>query len=199
VQSFFVGALVAIGISLIVLKGSTELEDVWLNFAGIFAPVVAFVPSPNVGGCGSVLTDKTNRDRNIGNNVTAMLVMAGLAFAVLGVLRLLGRAVNHVPVPEAPDNAAWARWIAVGGYALALALYVVAWVLVLGPASGSPTTRTRSPRPQCSCSSSWQWVSNSINFHFTRKGVADQVAAKQTGAAIRPADDVKPQSRSTGT
>ena len=61
VQLFLVGALVAIGISLIALKGSIELEDAVLNFAGILAPVVALVPTPNVGRCGSVLTDTTNR------------------------------------------------------------------------------------------------------------------------------------------
>ena len=48
VQSFLVAALVAVGICLVALKGSTEFEDVALNFAGVFAPIVAFVPTPNV-------------------------------------------------------------------------------------------------------------------------------------------------------
>lgn len=193
VQSFFVSALVAIGVSLIVLKGSTELEDVWLNFAGIFAPVVAFVPTPNVGDCGSVLTDKTNRNLNIGNNVTAMLVMAGIALVVVVVLWLLGRPVTNALVPKAPANAAWAHWIAVGGYALALALYVVAWILFLGPR----TWFTGNAHP-ISAITMFVFiflavVNNAINFHFTRQAVvAHQDAAKQAGAQIKPADVVKP-------
>jgi hypothetical protein len=193
VQSFFVGALVAIGISLVVLKGSTELEDVWLNFAGIFAPVVAFVPTPNIGDCGSVLTDKTNRDLNIGNNVTAMLVMAGIALAILGVLLLLRQPVTHPPVPKAPDNAAWAHWIAVGGYALALALFVVAWVLFLAPRKWFTDNAHSISAVTMFVFIFLAVVNNAINFHFTRKEVvADQDAARRAGAEIKPADEVKP-------
>lgn len=193
VQSFFVGALVAIGISLIALKGSTELEDVWLNFAGIFAPVVAFVPTPNVGSCGSVLTDTTNRNLNIGNDVTAMLVMAGIALAVLGVLWAVGHPVTHTPDVEAANNARWAHWIAIGGCCLTLALYATAWVLFLGP-------RTWFIDNAHSISAITMFVfiflavvSNAINFHFTRtRVVADQTLASNNGADIRPADVVKP-------
>ena len=44
VRGVFVGALVAIGTCLIVLKGNTPVEDVLLNVAGALAPIVAFVP-----------------------------------------------------------------------------------------------------------------------------------------------------------
>jgi len=103
VQSFFVGALVTIGISLIALKGNTEVEDILLNFAGIFAPFVAFVPTPNIGHCGSVLTDTTNRNLNVGNNVTAMLVMAGAAFVVLAFLPLWPKL--RTKLPKSPGSA----------------------------------------------------------------------------------------------
>src|SRR5262249_55555658 len=53
-HAIFVGALVAIGVSLIAIKGSTDLEDVLLNVAGLLAPIVAFVPTtPPSGSCPS--------------------------------------------------------------------------------------------------------------------------------------------------
>ncbi|WP_369242087.1 hypothetical protein AB5J56_44305 [Streptomyces sp. R21] len=187
VQSVFVGALVAIGISLIALKGSTELEDVFLNFAGILAPVVAFVPTPNVGECGSILTDTTNRGTNISNNVTAVLVMAGVAFLVLGALRALDRPVTGVPGAPAHADEASAHRIAVYGYGLALALYVAAWVVFLAD------------REWFNANAHWSaaitmfvfiWlavVNNAINFHFTRKKVvAAQHAAEEAGGAKPP-------------
>jgi hypothetical protein len=44
-HSIFVGGLVAIGVALIAVKGSTDLEDALLNVAGVLAPIVAFVPT----------------------------------------------------------------------------------------------------------------------------------------------------------
>jgi hypothetical protein len=43
-RTVFTGALIVIGICMIVLKGNTPREDLWLNVAGMVAPVVAFVP-----------------------------------------------------------------------------------------------------------------------------------------------------------
>ena len=90
VQGFFVGALVTIGVCLIALKGNTDWEDILLNLAGACAPVVAFVPIPDPGTCGSVLTGTENRDLNIDNNMTAFVGVGGLALAILGVVLLLG-------------------------------------------------------------------------------------------------------------
>jgi hypothetical protein len=45
VHALFIGALVTMGVCLIAIKGSTELEDALLNVSGILAPVVAFVPT----------------------------------------------------------------------------------------------------------------------------------------------------------
>jgi hypothetical protein len=44
-QGVFVGALAAIGVCMIALQGTTQAEDVLLNIGGMFAPVVAFVPT----------------------------------------------------------------------------------------------------------------------------------------------------------
>ncbi|MFC8146162.1 hypothetical protein ACFUKV_31170 [Streptomyces paradoxus] len=131
VQLFFVGALVAIGISLIALKGSTEFEDIFLNCAGILAPVVALVPTPNVGQCGSVLTDTTNRQANVSNNVTALLFMAAVTFVVLIGLKWAKRPVTGVPGPAAHADEASARLIAGIGFVAALVLYVAAGLLFI--------------------------------------------------------------------
>lgn len=85
VQNLFVGALVAIGVCLVALKGNTDSEDVLLNFAGICAPFVALVPIDDPGTCG-VVTDDLNRDLNIANNVVALLVVIGAALAALAAL-----------------------------------------------------------------------------------------------------------------
>src|SRR5690349_9423078 len=45
VRGFFVGVTFALGICLICLRGSTEIEDALLNIAGMLAPVVALVPT----------------------------------------------------------------------------------------------------------------------------------------------------------
>jgi hypothetical protein len=85
VQNLFVGAIVAIGVCLVSLKGSTDTEDVLLNFAGICAPFVALVPIHDPGSCG-VVTDGLNRDLNIANNVVAVLAVFGAGLVALAAL-----------------------------------------------------------------------------------------------------------------
>jgi hypothetical protein len=138
-QSFFVGALITIGIGMIVLKGSTEIEDVLLNFAGFFAPLVAFVPTARNDSCGSALTDTADRnlDLNIGNNVTALLVMAGLAFLFMLYLQL--KPDRWAPRQLDPDGTVAGRRplgvISKASYLLTLALYVLVWVVFLAKRS----------------------------------------------------------------
>ena len=86
VQGFLVAALVTIGVSLVALHGNTDWEDALLNLAGVCAPVVAFVPYPDPGTCGSVLTDTRNRLANIDNNMLGLLVAGGLGLVIVGVL-----------------------------------------------------------------------------------------------------------------
>ncbi|MGA4863697.1 hypothetical protein ACPB9J_13740 [Streptomyces lavendulocolor] len=191
VQLFFVGALVAIGVSLIALKGSTELEDVFLNFAGILAPVVAFVPTPNFGGrCGPILTDTTNQAHNISNNINALLFMAAFAFVVLGVLKLLGRPVTGVPVPGTHVNEASAHRIAVVGYAAAFGLFVVAAVVFY---VNREWFNGKAHWIAAVTMFVFIWfvvASNAVNFFFTRaKIVADQTASGGAGEA-KPARPV---------
>jgi hypothetical protein len=44
-QAFFVGGLIGLGACMIALKGTTLVEDVFLNLGGVFAAIVAIVPT----------------------------------------------------------------------------------------------------------------------------------------------------------
>ena len=85
VHGYFVGALLSIGVCLFCLKGSTEGEDVLLNLAGLFALIVALVPTADPDACASVLRNDAARYDSIENNVTAVIAvgMAALIFVML--------------------------------------------------------------------------------------------------------------------
>jgi hypothetical protein len=181
VQSFLVAALVAIGISLIALKGSTEFEDVALNFAGMFAPIVAFVSTPNggkPGDCGSVLTDQTNRGVNIGNNVTAMLVMAGVALVFLVAYWLWpllspDRTGDANTAAHQGGNAGPAGKIDLAGFAVTLVLYGIAWWVFLAKRKWVLDNAHWFAAITMFVFIFLAVLSNAVNFHFTRKAQAE--------------------------
>lgn len=84
-----VGVLVGAGVCLVALKGADEREDVLLNVAGMLAPVVAFVPTPDIGTCSSVVVPSTDTTASVENNVEALFVAGALAvlLTVLAVLQ----------------------------------------------------------------------------------------------------------------
>lgn len=90
-RPIFVSGLIAIAVSLIIIKGSTIIEDTLLNFAGMLAPIVAFVPTSfeppcvpgqSLGDGPGGLPDVIVRDAQ--NNIAAVLVagFVGLVVAV---------------------------------------------------------------------------------------------------------------------
>ena len=94
VRAILVGGLMAIGLCLIVIKGSTAWEDSFLNFAGMLAPIVAVVPTSTAGTCWSIEPDPLPIENgslapwviaNIDNNMKALIVVgiAGLVVAML--------------------------------------------------------------------------------------------------------------------
>ena len=103
VHAIFVGALVAIGVSLIAIKGSTDVEDMLLNVAGVLAPIVAFVPtstpSPN---CSSTAFAGVDAKAYIDNNVLAFAIGGGIAIAIAYVVaRVMGKArIRKVDPPS---------------------------------------------------------------------------------------------------
>lgn len=85
VHGVFIGALLAIGVCLLCLQGSTVLENVFLNLAGMFAPMVALVPISDAGKCGAIF-GTTDRNLSIANNVRALLLVELLALLLVGYL-----------------------------------------------------------------------------------------------------------------
>lgn len=105
VRAIFVGTMIAVGLSLIVYKGRSNWEDVSLNFAGMFAPVVAVAPTTDVGDCWSIPPSPlpVNEDgslagwvlTNIDNNFYALLIAGGVGLAVAaGVAMTVNRSVR---------------------------------------------------------------------------------------------------------
>lgn len=115
VQGIFVGVLMAIGACMIALKGTTETEDVLLNFGGMAAAVVALVPTTRgedfetaVRACrqeaGPLLTEQAASRgldcptvqalaaatrANVENNMTSLMAIGGLGLVVAVVFVLL--------------------------------------------------------------------------------------------------------------
>lgn len=96
VRAIFVGVLLAIGLCLIVIKGSTAWEDATLNAAGMLAPIVALVPTTDVGSCWSEtppsfpVTDTGELEgwvvANIDNNITALIITGILGLIVAAII-----------------------------------------------------------------------------------------------------------------
>ena len=88
VHAVFVGALVAIGVSLVALKGRDSVEDLFFNLAGVLAPVVALVPT----GRPSVLCSRSGDELTvparalISNNIPSLLIGAAIAIFVAYVI-----------------------------------------------------------------------------------------------------------------
>ncbi len=134
-QAMFVGALIGIAACMIALKGTTPVEDVFLNLGGMFAAVVAIVPTSRgedyqsaVRECrqaaGPLLTDRpptTTLDcptvqaladatrANVENNMFALLVLGGLAIVATVLFAL-----------REPSESRRRAWWGVGG---AVAVY----------------------------------------------------------------------------
>lgn len=75
------------------MRGSTDIDDVFLNLAGTLAPVVALVPTPqgrisNCTACSSTPGAFGDRGLNVPNNMTALFIAGGVALLLLVVSRL---------------------------------------------------------------------------------------------------------------
>ena len=88
-RSIFVGAMFVVGLALIVYKGRSQWEDIWLNLAGMLSPVVAVAPTSDIGTCRSVAPLLTETlpawvVPSIDNNLWALWIagVAGLVVAV---------------------------------------------------------------------------------------------------------------------
>jgi hypothetical protein len=142
-QAIFVGSLIGLGACMIALRGTNDVEDVFLDIGGMLAAVVAIVPtarskdyetavracrhsgSPPLTHRASPILDcptvealaRATRD-NIENNMTALLVVGvlGLLATVLFALRYQRPAGTGAP-PKGLRPTWW-------GFALALLVWV---------------------------------------------------------------------------
>ncbi|GGR47656.1 ABC-type Co2+ transport system permease subunit [Nocardioides luteus] len=106
----FTAVLCAMGVCLVVLRGYTDAEDTVFNLAGLSAPMVGFVPTPEVGE----QIDKAA----IVNNAWSYLAVMAIGWVVVLIFGLRKRAVAG----------AWpSRWAAIG-----LASVAAAWVVGVG-------------------------------------------------------------------
>jgi len=112
VRGYLVGALICIGVCLFCLKGSTEVEDMLLNLAGMLALIVALVPTPDYGTCATLLFTAHDRDVSVANNLRALL-----AVELITVILLAGFALH------ARKPISWTDRIGYGG---ALTVLVIA-------------------------------------------------------------------------
>ena len=98
VRAIFVGGMIAVGFSLIVIKGRTQWEDIALNVAGMLAPVVAVAPTTDVGACWSVQPSPLPVMNgspahwvvtNVDNNFEALLITGALGLGIAAVLAIV--------------------------------------------------------------------------------------------------------------
>ncbi len=104
VRAIFVGTLFAVSFALVVYRAEGKWEDLFLNLAGMFVPIVAVAPTTDVGKCWSVAPGPgaLNPDgfpqawvvANIDNNMFALLVVGSLAMGLAIVLGVIDRATG---------------------------------------------------------------------------------------------------------
>ncbi len=132
-RAVFVGAMIAVGLALIVYKGRGTWEDTCLNFAGMLAPAVAVAPTTDVGRCWSVppsplpvKDDGSLADwvvTNIDNNIYALLIAGGLGLGVAAITAMVVNRSVRAPIQKGE------RGTRVSLAVTALALLLVWWLI----------------------------------------------------------------------
>jgi hypothetical protein len=132
VRAIFVGCMMAVGLALIVYKGRSRGEDPCLNFAGMLAPVVAIVPTTDVGTCWSVAPNPRPVDdgslanwvvTNIDNNFHALLIAGAVGLIVAAIITVV---VNRNVLAPVQGVDLWTS-LSLGVTAIVL---VLAWLLI---------------------------------------------------------------------
>jgi hypothetical protein len=121
VRGYFVGALVALAVCLVCVRGNTAVEDPLLNLAGMFALAVAFVPTPYATACTSVARPIENPAANVANNVLAVLIVGAILLVVAGIVAVRKPATVPARIASAVAGAVWvsatlAFWLARGWF-----------------------------------------------------------------------------------
>lgn len=132
VRAVFVGALIAIGVSMVALWSANALADVALNLAGLLAPVVAFVPAQIDTRCGIQSANVVRQPEGapavrdaaheaIVNNMRTVLVVVLVGLVLVAALRNL-RPWSGAATPRR-------RWTYLISYLVAWAVWIVGGLL----------------------------------------------------------------------
>lgn len=127
-RAVFVGGLIAVGFALVVIKGRSSVEDICLNFAGMFAPVVAVAPTTDVGACWSIapIPRPVSDDGELAPWVRAFVENNLQALLLAGVIALIAAAAIAL-ASRHTDGITTGAWIS-----LAVTIVVLAgsWLLL---------------------------------------------------------------------
>jgi hypothetical protein len=152
-QSIFVGALIGLGACMITLRGTTDVEDVFLNLGGMFAMVVAVVPTTRgddfraavraceealgppplatttagAPDCPTVQALVEATRANVDNNVATLLIVGGVGLLVTVAFALADRARQRRDGASTSGSAAF-LW----GILAAFVLWLAALVAMVG-------------------------------------------------------------------
>jgi hypothetical protein len=108
----FIGAMVAIGVALLAVKGKTPIEDICLSLAGMMAPLVAFIPTDDdpTNACRNQLVQVVNgvaptdkyqvpdqgfNGNQISNNLHALIFAAWVAVVILILAFVIDRLLDR--------------------------------------------------------------------------------------------------------
>lgn len=105
VHAVFVGALVAIGLSMIVLTTYGHYENMFLNLAGTMAPLVALIPPSRPTTCTATRSVDLSVGFDIANNLFAFFLGAGAAVATT--LAIVAMAHKGAPSADYIKRRAW--------------------------------------------------------------------------------------------
>ena len=127
VHSIFVGVLFVIGVVLVALVGRDQVEDLFFNFAGFLAPLVALVPTEYPSDlCGP-------KERHLGLSDTTLFVtnnawslLLGFVVALVVAVWFAGRSDERT---EQLRRISRGNWIGIALSALVLTIGVL-WFLV---------------------------------------------------------------------
>ena len=135
-QGIFVGGLIGLGACMIALKGTNDVEDIFLNLGGMFAAVVAIVPTSRgedyttaVLACqetgGSPLTQNASTmdcptvnalaeasRANVDNNISTLLIVGAVGLIATGLFALRYRGLRRAGTspltnPSSPHKFWW--------------------------------------------------------------------------------------------